>query len=106
MYVSAKSNVKNKIYNVGSGKTISINHIVNLLGCNSINIPKRPGEPDITFASIKQIKTDLSWDPEVSIEDGILLLLDNIEYWRNAPLWTPASISEATKDWFRYLNPQ
>jgi UDP-glucose 4-epimerase len=30
-------------------------------------------------------------------------MLDNIDYWRQAPVWTPESIGEATRDWFRYL---
>jgi UDP-glucose 4-epimerase len=30
-------------------------------------------------------------------------MLDNIEYWREAPLWEPESIAEATKSWFKYL---
>jgi UDP-glucose 4-epimerase len=30
-------------------------------------------------------------------------VLDNIDYWRDAPLWTPESIAEATKTWFSCL---
>ena len=30
-------------------------------------------------------------------------LLENIDYWRSAPVWTPDLIAEATQDWFRYL---
>lgn len=38
------------------------------------------------------------------IADGHqVIALDNIDYWREAPLWTPESIQEATKDWFKYL---
>jgi UDP-glucose 4-epimerase len=103
MYISAKSKFKNKVYNVGSGKTISINQIAKILKGDTTHIPKRPGEPDVTFADIKEIKTDLNWSPSVSIEEGIKILLNNIEYWRNAPVWTPESISEATRDWFKYL---
>ncbi len=28
---------------------------------------------------------------------------DNIDYWRDAPVWTAARIAEATNDWFRFL---
>jgi len=31
-------------------------------------------------------------------------MLDNIEYWRDAPLWEPKSIEVATQDWFKYLS--
>ena len=48
--------ISGKIFNVGSGKTVSINKIVNLLKGKKIYIPKRPGEPDVTFADISKIK--------------------------------------------------
>ena len=55
MIAALKTNYKNKIYNVGSGKS-SINKIVKILGGNKIYIQKRPGEPNCTFADIKKIK--------------------------------------------------
>ena len=103
MYISAKSKFKNKVYNVGSGITIAINQIAKILKGDTTHIPKRPGEPDITFADIEKIKMDLNWSPSVSIEEGIEILLKNIDYWRNAPVWTPETITEATRDWFKYL---
>jgi UDP-glucose 4-epimerase len=45
----------------------------------------------------------LKWSPTVSIEQGIKNLLDNIDYWSEAPVWDPDSISIATKKWFEYL---
>lgn len=104
MIAAAHSKIKNEIFNVGSGKTISVNHIIKLLEGDSVFIPERPGEPKVTFADIKKIKEQLNWSPKISIEEGISVLLDQIDYWRNAPIWTPKTISEATKDWFRYLN--
>ena len=43
-----------QIFNVGTGKPISVNNVVKLLGCKSIKIPKRPGEPKETNANIKK----------------------------------------------------
>ena len=90
-------------YNVGSGKTISVNKIASLIGGPVVFIPKRPGEPDCTFADISKIRTELSWEPSVPIEVGMELLIENIDYWADAPVWDPKSISKATKDWFKYL---
>jgi UDP-glucose 4-epimerase len=45
----------------------------------------------------------LKWSPTVSIEQGIKNLLDNIDYWSEAPVWDAHSISIATKKWFEYL---
>ena len=100
---AAKSEKINQVYNIGSGNTVSINKLVDLLEGEKINIPKRPGEPDCTFADISKIKAELKWAPQISIEVGVKLVIENIEYWRNAPVWTPDSISNATEDWFKYL---
>jgi UDP-glucose 4-epimerase len=101
--MAAKSDRTGQIYNVGSGTTVSVNRLVELLGGEKVYIPKRPGEPDSTFAEISKIRTELGWEPQVSIEEGIAEILKNIDYWKDAPVWTPESIADATEDWFRYL---
>lgn len=100
---AANSTESGKIYNVGSGATISINNLVNLLGGQKVHIPKRPGEPDCTFADISLIKNELGWVPKVPIEEGVIRIIKEIDYWAEAPLWGPKSIENATKDWFKYL---
>ena len=102
-YLSAISNIENEIFNVGSGKTVSVNKIISLMGGKRVKIPKRPGEPDVTYASIKKIKKKLKWSPKIKIEQGIKSLLKEIDYWKKAPLWTPKNIKLATKTWFKYL---
>ena len=103
LLTAANSDKIGEIYNIGSGKTVSINKLVELLDGEKLNIPKRPGEPDCTFADISKIKSQLNWVPKVSIEEGVKLVLENIEYWRNAPVWTPDTIANETEDWFKYL---
>ncbi|EJO77781.1 SDR family oxidoreductase [Leptospira interrogans] len=103
VFAAAQSDKVGEIYNVGSGATISVNRIVELLKGEVTYIPKRPGEPDSTFADIAKIKKDLKWFPKISIETGIGELLKNIDYWREAPVWTPDKIEKATSDWFKYL---
>lgn len=101
---AAESDVVGEIFNVGSGNIYSINNIVRLLKGPVVYIPKRPGEPDCTFADISKIKNKIGWEPKISLEKGIKILLDNIDYWKKAPVWTPESISRTTKEWFKYLN--
>lgn len=103
---AAKSNVVGQIFNVGSSKTVSVNRVAELLKGERIGIPKRPGEPDCTFADITKIKKGLNWSPRVPIEEGVGEILKNIEYWRHAPVWEPHTIAEQTKDWFAYLSPK
>lgn len=100
---SNNNNISGERINVGSENTYSINKLVGLLGGEITYIPKRPGEPDCTFADTKKIKSLLGWSPKVNFEDGVKIMLEHIDYWREAPLWEPSSIAEATKDWFKYL---
>jgi len=100
---ASKSKLKNEILNVGSGRTVSILKIVKLLRGNKVYIKKRPGEPDCTFADISKIKKKLNWRPRIKIDSGIKLLLNDIDYWKKAPVWTPKKINKATKLWFKYL---
>lgn len=101
---SAKSDRICQIYNVGSGATVSVNRLVELLGGKKVHIPKRPGEPDSTFADISKIRRELGWEPQVAIEEGVAEILKQIDYWKDAPVWTPDSIADATEDWFKYLS--
>ncbi len=100
---ACRSSLKNEILNVGSGQTVSILKITNILKGEKCFIKKRPGEPQITFANINKIKRKLRWKPKINIEQGINMLLKDIQYWRNAPVWTPLKIQKATKLWFKYL---
>lgn len=95
-----------EIINVGSGNTYSVNRLVELLGGEKVHIPKRPGEPDCTFADITKITNVLGWKPKVTFEEGVQAMIDNIDYWREAPVWDPNSIATATKEWFEYLGDE
>lgn len=102
---AAKSDKVGRVYNVGSGNTYSVNRLVELLGGKkTVRIPKRPGEPDCTWADVARIEKELGWRAKTSFEDGVKTVLENISYWRDAPVWTPAQISEATREWFQYLH--
>ena len=101
--LAAETEKIGEIWNLGAGNPQSVNRLVELLGGEKVYIPKRPGEPDCTWADIGKIKRDLKWRPRVSFEEGVARMLKDIEAWRDAPLWDPQSIAEATKTWFQYL---
>ena len=92
------------IYNVGAGNPQPVNRLVELLGGEIVYVPKRPGEPETTWADITRIRTELGWEPQVSFEQGVGEMLKRIDYWREAPVWDPASIADATKTWFTMLS--
>jgi UDP-glucose 4-epimerase len=100
---AAESDLAGVVLNVGSGGTYSINRLVELLKMDVVHVPKRPGEPDCTLADIGKIRQLLAWEPRVSFEDGVRIMVDNIDYWRQAPVWTPEKIADATHEWFQCL---
>jgi UDP-glucose 4-epimerase len=101
---AAESDRQQEIYNVGGGNPQSVNRLVELLGGEVVYVPKRPGEPDCTWADISKIRAELGWAPEVSFEEGVAEMLRRIDYWREAPVWDPASIEKATRTWFEMLS--
>ncbi len=104
---AAESDVSGEVFNVGSGRPKSVNDVVYLLGAKeAVNLPKRPGEPDITWADIQKIYGMLGWFPKVSFEVGVCEMLANIDYWKNAPVWTPEKIEKATEAWFKHLGKE
>jgi UDP-glucose 4-epimerase len=103
-YLAAKSRAVNEIFNLGAGNPQKINYLAKLLGGDKkVYLPKRPGEPECTYANINKIKKLLSWKPKVSFEQGVAKMLENIDYWKDAPLWDKKKINKATKDWFHFL---
>lgn len=99
----AQSELSGETLNVGSGHHFTINHLVDLLGGEKVYIPKRPGEPDITFADTRLIHEKLNWLPQVDFKAGVQQMLNSINDWKDAPLWEPKSIEQATQAWFEYL---
>ena len=60
-----------QIFNVGSGKNISIKNIAKMISQDIEYLPERPGEAKATLADIKKIKSVLDWDPEMNLENWI-----------------------------------
>jgi UDP-glucose 4-epimerase len=103
-FLAATTERVNEIFNLGAGNPQTVNRLIELLGGGEVvHLPKRPGEPDCTWADITKIERDLGWKQLVSFEEGVGRMLNNLDYWREAPVWEPASIAGATKNWFAFL---
>lgn len=100
---AAQSELRDEIFNLGSGGTYSVNELCRLLGGPIQHIPKRPGEPDCTFADTSKVQRLLGWRARTSFEDGVRIMLEHIDDWRDAPVWDAKSIADATKVWFENL---
>lgn len=101
---AAETEISGRVWNLGAGKPQSVNRLVELLGGEVTYIPKRPGEPDCTWADITRITDELGWSPQVPFEEGVSRMLENIDYWSAAPLWDTKSIEKATQTWFETLS--
>jgi UDP-glucose 4-epimerase len=100
---AAKSDAQGEIFNVGSGHSYAVNRLVELLGGDKEFIPRRPGEPDCTFADTQKITSRIGWTPSIPLEEGVSRMMAVIDDWRDAPLWNQSTIAEATADWFKHL---
>jgi UDP-glucose 4-epimerase len=101
--LAAETDKSGGIWNLGAGNPQSVNRLVELIGGSVVYIPKRPGEPDVTWADIAKIKRDLGWQPRIGFAEGVAAMMLEIENWRDAPLWDPDSIKQATRTWFEAL---
>jgi UDP-glucose 4-epimerase len=100
---AAESPFTGELWNLGAGNPQSVNRLVELIGGSVTYIPKRPGEPDVTWANIDKIARDLQWQPRIAFEEGVGRMMAEIDRWRDAPLWDPDSIARATRVWFDHL---
>jgi UDP-glucose 4-epimerase len=100
---AARTDKVGEIFNLGAGNPQSVNRLVELLGGAVVYVPKRPGEPDCTWADITKITRELGWSPRVPFSEGVARMTAEIDNWRDAPLWDQNSIADATKTWFQYM---
>jgi UDP-glucose 4-epimerase len=98
------SKIRSEIMNVGSGGHYSVQRLASLIGGPTVNVRKRPAEPQCTYAQIQKIRKLLGWSPKIRLEDGVAEMLEQLEVWKSAPLWTEESISKATRAWFAALS--
>jgi UDP-glucose 4-epimerase len=101
--MAAESDVTGEVFNLGAGNPQPVNRLVELIGGEITYIPKRPGEPDCTWADISKIQRVLGWAPVTSFEDGVANMLQHIDDWKDAPVWNQTSIEKATETWFKFL---
>jgi UDP-glucose 4-epimerase len=69
--MAAESDISGEVFNVGTSTPQTINHLVDLLGCERTYLPARGNEPYIHQADITKIKNALGWKPQIKFEDTI-----------------------------------
>jgi UDP-glucose 4-epimerase len=104
LILAADSNESGIAINVGTSNPTSVNRLAQLIGGETVHIPKRPGEPDQTNADNSLALDRLKWSAKVSVEEGVARVLSQPESWGDAPSWTPEEIELQTANWFKYLS--
>ncbi len=103
-YLASETEIDSQIFNLGASNPQSILKLAKLIGGPIEFLPKRPGEPDCTHANITKITNLLKWSPKITFEEGLELMLKEIDKWKDAPLWNRQTIDKETKNWFKYMS--
>ena len=69
--LAIESTSRNKVINIGSGKTTSIIELAQIMKLNFSVGPSRTGDALTTEADIASALEYLGWQPEISLEKGI-----------------------------------
>jgi len=84
---SPLSKVQGEVFNLGTGRTISIKDIalqiadiMNIDNSKIKYIDDRPGQVDCHIADTQKIKNSLDWQPTINFEDG---LKETIKWYKN-----------------------
>jgi UDP-glucose 4-epimerase len=104
LILAGNSNESGIAINIGTSNPTSVNRLAQLIGGETVHIPKRPGEPDQTNADNSLALDKLKWSAKVSVEEGVARVLSEPESWGDAPSWTPEEIALQTANWFKYLS--
>lgn len=72
---AAFSKNEGEIYNIGTGKSISIRELAETFECPIVFTPARGGESLVSCAVIEKAKKELDWSPQISLQEGIADLL-------------------------------
>jgi len=80
---SMESKVKNDTFNVGTGNSISVNAVVEILrkhapDLEAINVDKPRGYAPETLADISKTKNLLNWSPKIQIVPGLNTMFEKI----------------------------
>jgi len=63
--------VYGQVYNVGTGRQLSIKKIAEMISDDIVHIPPRPAEARKSFANTSKIKDIYGWEAKVKLEDWI-----------------------------------
>jgi UDP-glucose 4-epimerase len=66
-----KSDVHGEVFNVGSGTSISVKELADMISPDQVHTEGRKGDSLATLADISKIKAALGWSPQISFAEGL-----------------------------------
>ena len=70
-----ESNLRGEVLNVGSGESLSIKELANLISSKQVHEERRLRDSDMTLADISRIQSLLGWSPQITFADGLKELM-------------------------------
>ena len=70
-----ESQVRGEVFNVGSGTSLSVKELANMISPDQIHTEARRNDSEATLAEISRIQTVLGWSPQISFAEGLEELL-------------------------------
>jgi nucleoside-diphosphate-sugar epimerase len=70
-----ESSLRGEIFNVGSGTSLSVKELADLISPDQVHIEARKGDSTATLADISKIGAQLGWSPKITFEQGLKELL-------------------------------
>jgi UDP-glucose 4-epimerase len=70
-----ESGVRGEIFNVGSGTSLSVKELADMISPDQVVTAARKGDASATLADISRIRNALGWEPKISFEEGLKELL-------------------------------
>lgn len=67
--------VRGEVFNVGSGESLSVKELADMISPNQVQTEARKGDAAATLADISKIKRALGWSPKVSFAEGLKELI-------------------------------
>jgi|SRR5579863_9178133 len=66
-----ESSVRGEVFNVGSGTSISVKELADMISLNQVHAGARKNDSAATLADISKIQAALSWSPKISFAEGL-----------------------------------
>ena len=70
-----ESSLRGQVFNVGSGTSLSVKELADLISPDQVHIEARKGDSMATLADISKIGAQLGWSPKITFEQGLKELL-------------------------------